>query len=138
MGFQIDMAKFQETIEKRLSESMRKVALDLHKNIVLESPVDTGRLKANNQIGIGSRPNSSLLETDKSEEGTPGTTIPREAPKVNDYKPGDDIWICNNVEYAYYVEVGRKGVPPVAMFGRSYLKVLNKWPSIVQEVVSEV
>ena len=137
MEFQVDIAKFQGTVEKRLSQIARKVTLELHKNIVLETPVDTGRLKANNQIGIGSRPTSSVLDTDKSSVGSPGKTVAQEAPKVNDYKPGDDLWITNNVEYAYYVEVGHHRVPPVAMFGRSYLAVLNKWPSIVQEVSSE-
>jgi hypothetical protein len=31
----------------------RKVCLDLHKSLVMKSPVDTGRFRANWQVGVG-------------------------------------------------------------------------------------
>ncbi len=132
--FEQQLAKFREKVEKKSSQVCVKVGLDLHKMIVKRTPVDTGRLKANNQITAGSKASSATTDTDK----TGASTIGNGVSAMNSFKLGQDIWICNNVEYAYPIEFeghsSKKA--PEGFFRVSVGDVVAQWPNIVSEVKS--
>jgi hypothetical protein len=132
MSFAEDIKKFQSNTERKASQIARKVGVDLHARIVERTPVDTGRLRANNQLAVGHKPASSLMATDK--DG--GATIAKGQAAMGSYTLGDDIWICNNVEYAapveFGAEMGKKMQRPEGFFRVSIADILQAWPSIVR------
>ena len=136
LTFEQQLANFKKKVETKSLQVAVKVGLDLHKVIVQKTIVDTGRLRANNQIQAGSKPTGSTMDTDK----TGNYTIAYGIEKMRRYKFGDDIWICNNVEYAYPVEMGFRGKSGghrgAGFFRTSVDDIVAQWPNIVQEVKS--
>jgi hypothetical protein len=134
--FQEQVKKFTSIVEPRMRNVSVKVGLDLHKVIVKKTIVDTGRLKAGNQLMPGSKPTGSTTDTDKTGAGT----LAKGIANMKSYKLGDDIWICNNVEYAYPVEMGFRGKSGghrgAGFFRTSVDDIISQWPNIVQEVKS--
>lgn len=97
-----------KVVPERVSAIQRTLAIKALEGVVLKTPVDRGRLRANWQIGTDGAPSSSLLETDAS--GGEGT-IAREKPKVAAIKPFSVTSLVNNLVYAPIVENGGF-VPP--------------------------
>ncbi len=122
MSFAEDIKKFQSNTERKASQIARKVGLDLHSRIVERTPVDTGRLRANNQLAIGAKPAGK----------TESTGLPSQA-AMGGYTLGDDIWICNNVEYAAPIEFeGHSKQAPSGFFRVSIADIVQAWPNIVR------
>mgnify|MGYP000744377403 CR=1 FL=1 len=129
MSFVEDIRKFQSNTECKASQIARKVGLDLHSRIVGRTPVDTGRLRANNQLAIGSKPATSTIGKDKGGE----LTIAKGRVAMGGYSLGDDIWIANNVEYASVIEFkGHSKQAPAGFFRVSIADIVNTWPNIVR------
>lgn len=76
-------------------QAVRKIVLDLFARVVMKSPVDTGMLRANWQIGIDSRPQGQLAGGSDSQ-----------ASKASGIKAGGHVYIVNNMPYAMTVELG--------------------------------
>lgn len=138
------MATFEQEVEAwekkmmdQASKVVRKTVIDLHTRIVRRTPVETGRLKANNQIGIGVKPATATMDTDKTKLGTSGSTVAKETSKLRDLPLGVDVWICNNVEYALPIEMGHsKTGAPQGMFRISMQDLMQKWPSLVSGTIN--
>lgn len=77
------------------------LALNILARVVNLTPVDTGRLKGNWQVGIN-RPATGIRATDK----TGDQTVLKGAEAIETSPMGSDIWITNNVNYATYIEFG--------------------------------
>jgi hypothetical protein len=109
--FSLDIKAFAERAEKNADEVISKVCLDLLSDIVLNTPVDTGRARANWQCSIGS-PASGEVSFD-ADAGS-GITAPREsaasARAIADGSaaiasaPRNIFWISNNLPYIYRLE----------------------------------
>lgn len=110
MSFAKDLAMLCQRAGERAEIVARKVALDLHGQMIERTPVDTGRAKGAWQVGVGA--------IDKS-EGAPdvsGTTaLVRGAAKMEQWKPGQTIWITNHLPYAYRLEHGWSKQAPGGM-----------------------
>ena len=100
MNFDAGVEQYTKRATEDLKKVFRTVALDLHSTIVKETPHDTGRLKANNQIGIREAPAFSLNDTDTGG----GATIAEGRRQLEAFQLGDTIYIVNNLEYAVPVE----------------------------------
>lgn len=126
-----------------MSQIVRKVCLDLFKLIIVKSPVDTGRFRANNQIDLNGMSGSSILEfhnvklkgQDRKGQGfssgqatNSGQMIVREAGKLTGYKLGDTVFLYNNVEYAMYLEFGpHSKQAPSGVYRVSVQEIISKW-----------
>jgi hypothetical protein len=134
MSFAEDIKKFQSNTERKASQIARKVGVDLHARIVERTPVDTGRLRANNQLAVGHKPTNSVMDKDKTKTGTPTKAVGEAA--IGGYTLGDDIWIANNVEYAapveFGAEMGKKMQRPEGFFRASIQDIMQKMPNIVR------
>lgn len=99
MSLSVDIARFAALTEAKKDQFVRKVCLTLLSDVVLGTPVDTGRARGNWQASIGI-PKSGVLEvTDRSGGGTITAGLPDIA-KAS----GTIFWISNNLPYINRLE----------------------------------
>lgn len=93
----INVQSEAEAIEKLTSLISRKIALDVLSRVVLATPVDTGRARANWQAEVGSAPTTELQTTDKGG----GSTISQGSANIatHEQTPFSEINIVNNLPY---------------------------------------
>ncbi|WP_420912245.1 HK97 gp10 family phage protein [Pseudomonas lundensis] len=85
--------------------------------IVLRSPVDTGRFRNNNIVSIVSPVYASTVETDASGAGT----ISRGSAAMSGLEPYTTVFIQNNLPYAQRLEDGHsKQAPPGGIYAASF------------------
>jgi hypothetical protein len=110
-SFSLDVARFVSEFKESATLIVRKVAIDAFSRVILKTPVDTGRARANWQCAIGEVPQSSLLLNDK--EGT--ATVDRVTAEAMKLKVGDTIYLINNVVYILALEHGHSKQAPAGM-----------------------
>ena len=74
MSFALDLSKACEKAKGQTEMVARKVMLDLFSRVIMKSPVDTGRFRANWNVAIGSPDLSTTEATDDSPRGNPSVT----------------------------------------------------------------
>lgn len=83
-------------LDEATVEAQTKVVILVDQALVLATPVDTGRARANWIPSIGS-PVTDYKETSFDPSG--GTTIAAAVELTGSLKPGDDFYISNNAPY---------------------------------------
>lgn len=105
MSFGADMRAIVERTKGRIEDVITKTALDMQAGMVNRAPVDTGRLRANFQVGLGQ------INGDTSDP--PGAdAVGRTAAGLQRWKPGQTIYLTNSLPYAVVAEYGLYGKPP--------------------------
>lgn len=82
-------------INENTADAVGKVALELLNDLVLGTPVDTGRARGNWQLSIGSPRTSALDRTDKNGQGTIG----KAEAELESMRELRVIYITNNLPY---------------------------------------
>lgn len=106
--FAIDLSKFCALAKGNADQVVRKVAIDVTKNVVIKTPVDTGRARANWNVQIDQPDYTTTAETDTSGDGTVGKAVST----LQDYRAGPAIWITNGLPYISTLEYGGYPNPP--------------------------
>lgn len=112
MSFTLDIREFAEAAGLELELVTRKVALDAYSRVTRKTPVDTGRARANWNVGTG-RPD---LSTTKVGESSPPPSL----------KKGDGeaaIYITNNLDYISDLEDGSSKQSPNGMVSITMLEL---------------
>ena len=95
----LEFAKIMRDRAKRFSintdQAIKKIALDVDKSVVLATPVDTGRARANWQASI----NSPIDTVSSDSDSSGGKTISQAQAAIATYRSGDTIHITNNLPY---------------------------------------
>ena len=95
---------------KDIDQWFRKITLGLYRDVIIGTPVDTGRARANWQLAIGSAPGSVLNKTDKgrpkSDSGASGSEVRKANQKMGVRKAGRSVFIANNLGYIGKLEEG--------------------------------
>ncbi|GLX91848.1 hypothetical protein Pfra02_44160 [Pseudomonas fragi] len=108
---------FADVVEEDLTKRVRTIALAMLQEIVLRSPVDTGRFRNNNIVSIVNPVYASTVETDASGAGT----ISRGAAAMSGLEPYTTVFIQNNLPYAQRLEDGHsKQAPPGGIYAASF------------------
>jgi hypothetical protein len=89
----------------------RKVILELHSSMVLKSPVDTGRFRANWQVGDRTVNLTTTVSTDPDGNGA----ISRAAAIIERLDLGGVIYLTNSLPYSYRLEHGGSQQAPQGM-----------------------
>lgn len=86
------MRKLGADVEPAVDETLRKVALVANQTLIMATPIDTGRARANWQVSIDAEVEKELDSTDVP------TTLARNQGVIQGYRGGALI-IQNNVPY---------------------------------------
>ena len=109
--FHIDLTAIVEKTKLRIDDVVQKATFDIFRSVILKSPVDTGRFKANWQSSVGSYASISIDATDPS--GT--STINAMASVALSTKAGNIVYLTNNLPYATFLEYGGSIQAPSGM-----------------------
>lgn len=120
-SFTEDLKRFGAKTEKAISMVVRKIVLDVHRRVVMRSPVDVGRFRANNQISLNDLPSSSTLAFDKNG----AATIRKGEVVMATFDLGDTVFIYNNVAYALPIEYGHSKRAPGGVYRISIQDILT-------------
>lgn len=124
MTFALDLSRLCEKAKGEVELAMRKIMLELFQNVILKSPVDTGRFRANWQVGYSS-PNLSITDqTDISGS----TAIGRMTQQVVSASlDGKSIFLTNSLPYAHRLENGWSKQAPSGMVRLSMVEITNQY-----------
>ena len=88
---------------KDLDRVFRSVTLGIYKDVIIGTPVDTGRARGNWQLAIGSAPTGEVLRLEKGK----GSNQRRQAEsKTKRPLAGRSVFIANNLGYIGELEEG--------------------------------
>ncbi|MCT9373742.1 hypothetical protein KTJ07_12095 [Acinetobacter baumannii] len=103
MGWSSKPSAFTKTIEADLTKKQKDIVIDALGGVVMSSAVDTGAVRANNRIGIGSI-DGKADKNDVDEGGQ--RTLNSELSKLVRLKPFQTVYISNSLPYAYVLNYG--------------------------------
>jgi hypothetical protein len=132
-SFRLALERFGENAAGKTQLIVRKVALDLFRGVVMDTPVDTGRARANWQVSLG-RPAIGQVKHDSgSPELAAEAAIGAGTPTIQ-AAPGDvAIYLTNNVPYIVPLEEGHSGQAPQGMVRKN----IARFPYLVEEAAKE-
>ncbi len=128
--FGVAIHGFVDETKDDLNEVTIKSVLELRSRLIVNSPVDTGRFRANWQYGLDTAPGGVVETKGTSESPAPAPATPNIAPQAI----GHTHILVNNVPYANRIEDGWSDQAPKGVVS---LRV-QEWPSILDEAVASV
>ncbi len=152
--FAADITKFCDRTKVKGALVVKKLAFDGLRGVLLRSPVDTGRFRANWRIGFGGpdlsvdvkltgpkRPASHGSATYsfagggyKASGAEDTATLAAGNNKLTATKWGDSIWITNNVVYALSLEYGHSKQAPAGVLGVTYEEIRASFARTVASI----
>lgn len=105
-------------VEEGVNKVKRQVALVVDREVVLETPVDTGRARSNWIASIASpifddrEPYAAGSHLGKAERGNAQAAMGQAQGVISRVRPGDDIYISNNVKYIGLLNDGSSAQAP--------------------------
>ncbi len=120
--------EYSKTVIKVHTDLMREASLRVLRGVVLKSPVDTGRFRANWQVSEGTVIKSEVTNYNAGEnESTKGAVTTQAlrsgTQKVKDLKPFSTVYVINNLPYASRLENGWSDQAPKGMVSLTLLEV---------------
>jgi hypothetical protein len=95
-------------IEKRVDETVRKVAIQALQGVVLATPVDTGRARGNWLVSLGYATKVPISRLDKGG----GSAIADGRATIAQRREGQDVYLTNNVAYIGRLNEGYSAQAP--------------------------
>lgn len=126
MTFSGDVDAWAEKTQKKLEMAVRKIAMSVFREVILMSPVDTGRFRGNWQVAINSIPQGTLEIDDKSG----AISISKADAEAMKLEVGESIYLINNLPYARPLEYGHSKQAPQGMVRIT----VRRWKPIVEQV----
>ena len=115
-GWSTPPSFFSGVIKDELSKRVRVVAMAMLNEIVLRSPVDTGRFRGNNIISVGAPVYTSTVNVDP----TGAETINQGLSAMTGLEPFTQVFIQNNLPYAVPLEDGHSKQAPAGIYAVSF------------------
>ena len=117
--FQSQVLKHQVETIKGFDQFRRAVVLALFKSVIMDTPVDTGRLRGSWQVSLGAPSAANPERFDKRGTLTLATILP------NIGGVNDTVYLTSNLPYAFGIEfLGKsKEKAPQGMIRRNVLRI---------------
>lgn len=116
---------FAGIVDEALTQRVRVIAMAMLNEIVLKSPVDTGRFRGNNIVSVGAPVYTSTDNVDKS--GV--ETIRLGLSAMSGLEPYTQVFIQNNLPYAGALEDGHSKQAPGGVYAVSFNGVSQAYSS---------
>jgi len=110
VSFELDLRRFVAKAGKQADLGVRKVCLDITAGVIQDTPVDTGRARANWQASIDAPEAGTLEAKDKQ-----GSASAAKASASIAAAPGRVFYLVNNLPYAVPLEYGSSAQSPGGM-----------------------
>ncbi|WP_070085607.1 hypothetical protein [Pseudomonas sp. NBRC 111120] len=124
-GWSTPPSLFTGLVEEALTQRVRVIALAMLNEIVLRSPVDTGRFRGNNIVSVGAPVYTSSANVDP----TGSETIQQGVRVMTGLEPYTQVFIQNNLPYAESLENGHSKQAPDGVFGLAFTGVAEAYSS---------
>lgn len=112
MSFTLDLTRFAKKADVDMVAVVHKISMEAFKRIILRTPVDTGRARANWGCTIGKpRAATQIESTDKSG----GTTTAAMVATVQGFSGDGSVFLVNNLPYIHELEKGSSRQSPQGM-----------------------
>ncbi|MBF8729777.1 HK97 gp10 family phage protein [Pseudomonas guariconensis] len=118
-GWSTPPSLFAGVVEEALTQRVRVIALAMLNEIVLRSPVDTGRFRGNNIVSVGAPVYTSSVNVDP----TGSETIQEGVRVMTGLEPYTQVFIQNNLPYAVPLEDGHSQQAPAGIYAVSFNSV---------------
>ena len=126
-----DMRRLKNLTEKKMTKVYRIAVMETTKDIIMDTPVDEGRLRGNWQAGVNDQPSGQLDLLDK----TGMTTIGRITAIIAPLQYDQVLVFCNNLPYAVPIEYGHsREKAPQGMVRRN----ISNWNARVDRIARVV
>lgn len=99
MSGSVDLSRLVEKANGNIDKALRQVVTLASQGVVMNTPVDTGRLRGSWSFGVGA-PQSAYYPTDRSG----AFTLSRIAGAVSGQQAGPKFYITTNLPYARRIE----------------------------------
>jgi hypothetical protein len=97
--FALDISSFAKKFGIAADTAARKLVLDIQRDVMLATPVDTGLLRSSWFVGIGGEPGDTPATPDQ------GAAAKAQAVStLAGFRWGDTVYLTNNQVYAYPIE----------------------------------
>lgn len=100
-AFTLQLQQFVDKAKGNAEQVVRKVGIDVLSSVVLKSPVDTGRFRANWTVGT-----AGIGKTTTATDKSGSATISTGTAKIMQVRLGQSIWLSNSLPYARRLEYG--------------------------------
>lgn len=122
--FSIALDRFADReVPKAVQALTQKVSLQALRSVVLKSPVDTGRFRANWQTALSTPAGGTLERTDANG----GATIMEGAGVIASARPFDAVWLSNNLPYGPALEDGSSRQAPSGMVAVTVAEIRSQF-----------
>ncbi|MDH0749522.1 HK97 gp10 family phage protein [Pseudomonas sp. GD03842] len=118
-GWTTSPTLFADQIEADLATRVRVIAMAMLNEVVLRSPVDTGRFRGNNIVSIGAPVYAQTGKVDP----TGAATISDGVSELSGLEPFTVVYIQNNLPYAERLENGHSKQAPSGIYGLAFIGV---------------
>ena len=119
MSFALDLSKACEKAKGQTELAARKVMLDLFSRVIMKSPVDTGRFRANWNVGYGS--------PDKTTTQSTNSALGKVQAEIATAKLDGSIFLSNSLPYSIRLENGWSVQAPAGMVRLSLVEITNQY-----------
>lgn len=124
-GWSTPPSLFAGLVEEALTQRVRVIALAMLNEIVLRSPVDTGRFRGNNIVSVG----APVYASSESIDPSGSETIQRGLSAMSGLEPYTQVYIQNNLPYATALEDGHSKQAPGGVYAVSFNGVSQAYSS---------
>lgn len=116
--------QFNKKVTNLVGDEFQARCISLSNDVILNTPVDTGRLRAN-WIGSIDKPATGTFGEGGDEATAASIAMSRLASAIARLKPTQAFYLSNNVPYARIVEEGDEKRRPARMLARAIQKATN-------------
>ncbi|MCP3684776.1 MAG: hypothetical protein GY861_19075 [bacterium] len=147
LKFEADLLKFAIALNISSKVIIKKITLDIFRDIIKMSPVDKGSFRASHQIGIDTPSEDVVIMggESKSNKRAARAKALEQTKKLSQADAADTIWISNNLPYAEKLEYGGYNDGPKTTGGFSkqapqgvYRKALQAAEATIQAQLDKI
>lgn len=124
--FERNMRRHGRNVERNAAKMVRKAALAIDTAVVLATPVDTGRARANWQASLNAPAGSAIEAYSPGAAGSTGAANAAAAMEqakgvIAGHKPGQSIYLTNNLPYIGKLNDGHSAQAPAGFVQKAVL-----------------